>query len=522
VRFRASNTLCSEGTARIERMNAVVYCRVSTKEQVSNLSLSTQQTRCVDYCTQHGWHVLNVFRDEGESAKTVSRTQFQQMLAFVTAKKNSVSYVVVHDMSRFSRQMEDQVSVLAGLKNAGVQLRSVMENVDETAAGKLMRNIYGAFNQFDNDRKAERTKLGMQRAASVGRFPHQAPLGYMNVSSKSGANLIPDPERAPLVQKAFELYGSGAETKRGVLRTVNALGLVTPKGQKVSPQTFDRMLRNELYAGWICLPKWNLRERGVFEPLVSEDLFQRVQDILAGKRVSVTVHNRNNPDFPLRVFVSCGECGTPLTGAWATGRKKRYPYYRCRNSRCKAVNVRRENLESDFAALIYGLAPDRRCMRLFKEIVRQVWKQRQAASEAILRAAKGTLDELMERKNRLVEFLLDGRLDQQTYEEQAQRLNAEIQRAKERFAEADMECMDVEAVMEFAERLVERPKQLWLESSLEQKQRLQRVFFPDGLTYTADGFGTAPTNSLFNVFQMFSVEKASLASPTGFEPVLPP
>jgi len=46
-----------------------------------------------------------------------------------------------------------------------------MENVDETSASKLMRNIYGAFNQFDNDRKAERTKLGMKRSAAMGRFP---------------------------------------------------------------------------------------------------------------------------------------------------------------------------------------------------------------------------------------------------------------------------------------------------------------------------------------------------------------
>jgi hypothetical protein len=102
------------------------------------------------------------------------------------------------------------------------------------------------------------------------------------------------------------------------------------------------------------------------------------------------------------------------------------------------------------------------------------------------------------------------------------RLNAEIASAKDRFTEADMECMDVEAVIGFAERLVERPKRLWLESALEQKQRLQRVFFRNGVTYTADGFGTAATNSFFTVFRMFSVEKATLASPTGFELVLPP
>lgn len=176
--------------------------------------------------------MLNVFRDEGESAKTANRPQFLNMLAFVKARKDAVSYVVVYDMSRFSRQMEDLISVLADLKNAGVQLRSVMKIVDDTAAGKLMRNIYGAFNQFDNDRKAERTRLGMQRAASVGRFPHQARLGYLNVNSKSGANLIPDPDRGPLVKKAFELYATGAETKLGVLRTVNALGLTTASGAK--------------------------------------------------------------------------------------------------------------------------------------------------------------------------------------------------------------------------------------------------------------------------------------------------
>ena len=50
--------------------------------------------------------------------------------------------------------MDDQITVLAELQSVeGVRLRSVLENVDETAAGKLMRNIYGAFNPFDNGPK---------------------------------------------------------------------------------------------------------------------------------------------------------------------------------------------------------------------------------------------------------------------------------------------------------------------------------------------------------------------------------
>ena len=77
-------------------------------------------------------------------------------------------------------------------------------------------------------------------------------------------------------------------------------------------------------------------------------------------------------------------------------------------------------------------------------------------------------------------------------------------------------------MLAFAEKLVERPRRLWLESTLEQKQRLQRVFFPNGVTYTKDGFGTATSNCFFSMLRGVSNEKATLASPTGFEPVLPP
>jgi site-specific DNA recombinase len=307
-----------------------------------------------------------------------------------------------------------------------------------------------------------------------------------------------------------------------VLRLVTSLGLRTQRGLSLTPQTFEKMLRNPLYCGWIVIPSWSVRERGSFAPLVSEELFWRVQEILDGKRLSVAAHQRNNPDFPLRVFVSCGTCGTPLTGSWSKGRKGRYPYYRCRNSHCRAVNVRRDRLEGDFAALLERLAPERPYIRLFKEIVRHLWKQRVSASQGVLRAAKAKVAELENRKNRLVDFLMAGRLDQQTYDEQTARLRVEVESAERELREADLEQMDVEAVLAFSEKLLDRPRQLWLESSLDQKQRLQRVFFPDGLAYNEDGFGTAASNCFFSVLRSVSEEKATLASPTGFEPVLPP
>src|SRR5690242_17160679 len=127
---------------------AVIYQRVSTKEQLENLSMEVQQSRCSDWCRSRGIEIVEMFHDDGASARTVNRPAFQEMLSFIRAKKGAIGYVVVHDLSRFARNLEEQVEVLSELETVGVLLRSVMEEVDETAAGKLMRNIHGSFNQF--------------------------------------------------------------------------------------------------------------------------------------------------------------------------------------------------------------------------------------------------------------------------------------------------------------------------------------------------------------------------------------
>ena len=355
----------------------------------------------------------------------------------------------------------------------------------------------------------------MQKAASPGAIPIQAPLGYLNVGTRNSANLIPDPVRAPIVQKAFELYAAGAQSRAGVLRTVTALGLTTQSGRSLTPQTFERLLRNQIYSGWIVIPSWGLREKGSFEPLVSEDTFHRVQEILDAKRLSVTAHQRNNPDFPLRVFARCGTCGTPLTGSWSKGRKARYAYYRCRNASCRSVNVRRDKLERDFVALLEALTPDRRYMRLFSEVVRHAWRLKQSTTETILQNAKADIAALADRKNKLVDFLLGGRIDQKTYEEQVRRLAVETEAAEENLRAASLDQLDVEAVLAFAEKLIRQPQQLWRESSLDQKQKLQRVFFPDGVTVTSDGFGTAPSNSFFEMLGQVPTGKSNFGVPDG-------
>src|SRR4051794_13942520 len=88
---------------------ALLYLRVSTKEQLQNLSMEVQEGRCREWCDRQGYEVAGVFHDDGVSARTVRRPAFQEMLAFIKAQRGAVGYVVVHDLSRFARNMENQL-----------------------------------------------------------------------------------------------------------------------------------------------------------------------------------------------------------------------------------------------------------------------------------------------------------------------------------------------------------------------------------------------------------------------------
>ena len=92
---------------------AVVYLRVSTKEQATTQSLGAQRKACTEYCRQHGLELVKVFRDAGESAKTAHRHEFRVLLDFCKQNRGRVQYLVVQDLSRFSRNTHDHEIIRA-------------------------------------------------------------------------------------------------------------------------------------------------------------------------------------------------------------------------------------------------------------------------------------------------------------------------------------------------------------------------------------------------------------------------
>lgn len=155
----------SDAGAKLRSMvGAVIYIRVSTKEQTENLSLPTQLRACEEYCRREGFEVIERFREEGESAKSADRTELQKLLTFCRTNKGRVHFVVVSNLTRFARDKYDHFALRSFLKSLGMSLRSATEPIDDTSTGKLMEGVLAAFAQFDNDCRSDRTRAGMKAA----------------------------------------------------------------------------------------------------------------------------------------------------------------------------------------------------------------------------------------------------------------------------------------------------------------------------------------------------------------------
>jgi site-specific DNA recombinase len=506
------------------KSDAVIYCRVSTKEQLQNLSLPVQERVCRAYCERNNWNVAQVFK-EAESAKTVNRTEFQAMLEYCFRHDKTVAAVVCYDASRFSRETADYHHTRGLLKLKGIVIRAATQPFDESPAGELTETILAAFATFDNRMRTEKTVAGMKAAQQAGRWVHRPPLGYMSVpgARSTEANLILDPERAPLLRKAFELYASGQYSKADVLTDVTILGLKDASGRSISPQTFDKLLRNPVYMGWITT-SWGIATRGLFEPIVTEEIFTAVQNTLFKRGLQPTCRTLRSADFPLRVFARCAHCNTPLTGSFSTGRAgTRYPYYSCRDRGCKRTRRKRDDVHADFIVLLNGLQLKPEFSALLRQILVSVHEQKDTLERNRVGIARKRIAEVQNRKQKIVDAMLDGKITQQIYVEQMERVDTELGDLQATIDDAALiEPQALERMLDFADWFFQNAGAVWLGADLENKIRIQEAVFPSGVSLTSDGFGTVQPANLFSNLWAEIITENGLASPRGFEPLLSP
>ncbi len=322
---------------------AVIYTRVSTKEQAdNNASLDTQLKYCMDYCQRHDFLTIKEFGGTYESAQSDDeRTEFMRMLEFVRQKKNDIRFIVVYSFDRFSRTGGSSISIIADLflKNE-IQVRSVTQATDvSTPEGQLQTNILMLFSRYDNDVRRQKVMSGMREKLLQGFFVFNPPVGY-SVCSNRGVPIQND--KAPFIGKAFEMKLLGY-THDVILEYLVAKGLT------IGIKRLTDIFKNPFYCGFISSKLLNGEvAKGKHDPLISVEVFEEVNN--AKIKYSKTVFQSKEADpFPLKGFIICNKC----KGRWTAYqvKKKKIDYYKCNTIGCKCNKGARQ-LHREFVELL--------------------------------------------------------------------------------------------------------------------------------------------------------------------------
>ncbi len=280
-----------------------------------------------------------------------------------------------------------------------------------------------------------------------------------------------------------ELYATGGYTKIQVLKIITDKGLRTKRGQTLTAQTFDAMLRKPIYAGWVYSSGVPERVKGLHDSIVSEELFETVQRVLSGRRLVIAPKRKYNPAFPLKHFVKCGACGTPLTGGMNKGKLKHYANYWCRNSNCRAVKVSKSVLESEFVEYLRTLRPDEETIAEFPEIASKVWARRNADASAMIKKFKTSLEEQKMLKAELLRAKLRGEVSQADYVQTNYEFDSEIDALTQQLHPSDPQHGTLDAFVCFAKLMLVDIAAAWQQAGIEQRLGVQNFLFRDGIAY---------------------------------------
>jgi DNA invertase Pin-like site-specific DNA recombinase len=438
---KSSRIWRSPQPARPTRQRAVIYARVSSKEQErEGFSIPAQLKLLKDYADVNGVTVVAEHVDV-ETAKQSGRTNFSEMLAFLR-KHPTVRILLVEKTDRLYRNLKDWVTV----DELGVEIHLVKEGVvlsnDSRSSEKFMHGIKVLMAKNYIDNLSEETRKGMIEKAEQGLWPSFAPIGYLNVEGPSGKKVIAvDPHLGPLVERLFGWYATGQFSLKEVAAKARRAGLSYRKsGTGVGISTVHTILRNRIYTGafeWL-----GKTYKGSHDALVSEDLWFAVQDVLDNRSASKVRGSRH--DFAFTGMLTCGHCGCAMVGEL---KKKKYIYYHCTGfkGKCGEPYVREEVLEERFAGLLAELRFDDEVFELVQRALKESFGDEVRERAAAVQRLQAEAERLRKRIEAMYVDKLDGTVDSGFFDRMAAQWRDEQARCMkdiERHNRADDSYMD--------------------------------------------------------------------------------
>lgn len=384
------------------------YIRVSTQRQGAHgSSLQEQKSAIEAYAARNGLSITRWF-EERETAAKQGRRVFRKMLAELASDK--VRGIIVHKIDRSARNLRDWAD-LNELIDRGVEIHFAHDALDlSSRGGRLSADIQAVVAADFIRNLREETRKGFYGRLKQGLYPLRAPIGYLDM----GRGLLKeiDPQKAPLVRHAFELYATGVWNFEQLEQELFQQGLRNKNGGRVTKNGLTTILNNPFYIGLVHIRKTDEVFQGGHVALIPKPLYDRVQMVLRGARLD----GGKRHEFLFSRTIRCASCGNHLIGERQKGR---YVYYRCHRPAHACVSEKAvDSMLKENLALLTFAPEEVRDLRDLVGVERDDIDKRKSEREASL---KLSIAATSDRLARLTDALIDGLIDKEAFEERKRR-----------------------------------------------------------------------------------------------------
>lgn len=346
---------------------AVAYCRVSTKSKAQIHSLEYQTSYWQDkILSDSGYEYVGIYSDNGISGRSMNkRPQLLRMLD--DAKANKFDVIFTKSIARFARNVEELLTVVRQLRDAGIQVFFEKEQIDTFDPNSELFLTVGA-SIAENDIKiyAENQTWANREKFSNG-FITVGPQIYGYRMRNEDNTLVIVPEEAAVVKQIYQWYldGDGMQT---IANKLNALGIGNKEWHRAA---ISYILKNEKYKGCALMQK-TFKVNGAqkknagqvkqyymeqtHEPIISPEDFGRVQQLRIERAVE-SEFNQEMPRYPFTKKIRCGVCGSGFvhkiqncnkpyhTEIWACTKKEAHGMDACCSTRIKDSVLKEKFIE---------------------------------------------------------------------------------------------------------------------------------------------------------------------------------
>lgn len=439
------------------------YIRVSTAKQGhTGTSIAEQREAINRYAQRWGLQITQEF-EEKETAAKQGRPVFSQMMKAL--RRGQGRGIIIHKIDRSARNLRDWAE-LGDMIDAGFEIHFANENLDlYSRGGRLSADIQAVVAADYIRNLREEVKKGFYGRLKQGFYPMPAPIGYRD--SGAARPKVPDPVRGPLVRKAFELYATGRYSICTLVEEMYELGLRNKAGEKVAKNTLNDLLRNPFYTGLIRIKSKGELYQGQHLPIISQRLFDDVQDVMNGKKLG----DKRVHEFTFRKLLICHLCKKRLIGELQKGNV----YYRCQMKTCEQKTIREDQVELGLKRVFEHLSFNEKENQVLRREIKRRYERVNEFKESGIRAIQLELEQIRSRLSNLTDAYIDGVLDKNLYLEKKNGLVKEEGAVRERLRRLEQGGEKMLAQVEKFLELVNSAYESYKLATAEERRELVRM-----------------------------------------------